>query len=464
MPISLFIAFISLYYLCLDFIYFDIDLRTFYLKESEVIIEELQDDDSFEYSNMPALINLPSPLYLSHTQPPFIYQYVGDQVKILQVLGNYPNVSANNQTDNNTNHWDQKEVTNEELSLQSSIDKENITDDSVAKIEDIINKQIDSVSDIPVLSQHKDKNDDQSSTYKDNVEVALANTDKQPVYTAVKQVATVVLDEHTESTSLETSLYDNDSVESDDEASFGTPENSPKSKRKSPKGKYGKGKAPPPPKADEATPDDNKEDCNKSDIDTILESTASQESLVDIVNKLPNTTIKESGLPKSLQIVNPIAENKIRHKSKSPARLSKGSPSGLGKLLQLPGKLAFWHKTEEKPKLDDASTSSDDHSRRSSTIERAVDDFQSCTELNTLVADEAIVQSNTTEETSVEKSEEQISFIDASDLDNEVISQDVMDKSDALQKLIDAKIAGHPEYKFISLHDETPTSSKSTDV
>lgn len=65
----------------------------------------------------------------------------------------------------------------------------------------------------------------------------------------------------------------------------------------------------------------------------------------------------------------------------------------------------------------------------------------------------------------MEKSDDQISFKDASGLDEEVIlSQNIIDKSDALQKLIEAKIAGHPEYKFISLHEETPTSSKSTDV
>lgn len=163
---------------------------------------------------------------------------------------------------------------------------------------------------------------------------------------------------------------------------------------------------------------------------------------------------------KGLQVVNPIAENKKRHKSKSPARIPKGNTSGLGKLLQLPGKLAFWHKAEDKPKSDDTSTSSDDRSRRSSTIEKAADDFQSCTDLNTLATDEIKGQDNNV--TQVEKADDQISFKDA-DLGDEDISKKIIDKSDALQKLIEAKIAGHPEYKYISLHDE-PSTSKSTDV
>ncbi|CAH1636562.1 unnamed protein product [Spodoptera littoralis] len=434
-------------------------------EENEVIIEELHDDDSFEYSNMPALINLPSPLYLSHTQPPFIYQYVGDQVKILQVLGNYPfAANVNNQTNNNTDHWDQKEVISEEASVISSVDRDNANNKSSNEV--IKSKKSDVVSDIPVASQPKDNNDDQSSSNNEDVvfETALDNNDKESVDREIKDAINTILDEHTDATSLDTSINDNDSAESDDEASFGTPEDSPKSKRKTPKGKYGKSKAPPPPPkvdAEDVAHSDNTETFSKSETDTALKMATSQESLNDIVNKLPNTTIKESGSSKNLQIVNPIAENKKRHKSKSPARVPKGNSSGLGKLLQLPGKFAFWHKTEEKPKVDETSTSSEDHSRRSSTIERGVDDFQDCTELNTDVGTDEVKPNDVPQ---IEKSDDQISFKDASGLDEEVLSQNIIVKSDALQKLIEAKIAGHPEYKFISLHEETPTSSKSTDV
>lgn len=457
--------------MCLGFLYFDVDLRTFYLKESEVIIEELQDDDSFEYSNMPALINPPSPIFLSNTQPPFIYQYVGEQVKILQVLGNFPfSASINNQTDNNTDHRDQKEGTSQEITCVSSVikDTENTIDESKTKQEDTKINESNIVSDIPVASQQIDNNDDQSSANNEDIpfETALDDIGKEILEAASKEAVTVVLDERTDTTSLDTSVNDNDSAESDDEASFGTPEDSPKSKRKSPKGKYGKAKAPPPPpKVDtvEITTDHNKE-TSKPETDTNLKTATSQKSLNDIVNKLPNTSIKESGSPKSLQVVNPIAENKKRHKSKSPARIPKGSSSGIGKLLQLPGKLAFW-KTEDKTKSDDTSTSStaDDHSRRSSTIEKEADGFQSCTELNTVGTDE-IKEQDTNTVSQVEKTEDQLSFIDASALDDEGISQDIINKSDALQKLIEAKIAGHPEYKFISLHDEAPPSSKTTDV
>nr|XP_021185920.2 uncharacterized protein LOC110373100 [Helicoverpa armigera] len=427
---------------------------------SQVIIEELQDDDSFDYANMPALINSPSPMFLSHTQPPFIYQYVGDQVKILQVLGNFPfNTSVNNQTDNSTDHRDQKEVTSDETSIISSVDKdkEGKKDASITKTEDIKIKESDVVSDIPVENQQKDNKDDQSSAKYEDIpfETALEDIAKEPVVT--KEPVTFILD--TDTTSLDTSINDNDSAESDDEASFGTPEDSPKSKRKSPKGKYGKGKAPPPPPKDD-TEELSLDDNNKSEADASLKSTTSHESLNEIVNKLPNNSFNETGAVKGLQVVNPIAENKKRHKSKSPARIPKGNASGLGKLLQLPGKLAFWHKAEDKPKSDDTSTSSDDRSRRSSTIEKAADDFQSCTDLNTLATDEIKEPDNIV--TQVEKADDQISFKDA-DLGDEDISKEIIDKSDALQKLIEAKIAGHPEYKYISLHDE-PSTSKSTDV
>lgn len=433
---------------------FDIDLSTFYLKESEVIIEELQDDDSFEYANMPALINLPSQVFLSHTQPPFIYQYVGDQVKILQVLGNFPlDANVDKQTDSNRDHRDQKDINTVKPLFDNSVEKDHIKNESITIQEDIV-KENDIVSDIPVASQQKDNNDEQCSTNKKELE-----------YTAKKEIDSVSLlktvaesTPHSE-TSIETSEKDNDSVESDDEASFGTPDHSPKSKRKFPKGKYGKGKAPPPPKDDTDEVTDVIQDIlNKSDTETIPDSILSQESSVGDESKLPNISIQEAVVSKGLA-VNPSHETKKRHKSKSPARAPKGSSSGFGKLLQLPGKLAFWNKSEEKPKSDSTSTSSDDNSRRSSTIERTVDDFQSCTDLNTLVDGENKALIDKTELQEVDNGDDQNIFADASDLGDAI-----SDKSNALQRLIEAKIESHPEYKIISLHDNTPTTSKSTDV
>ncbi|XP_026733988.1 uncharacterized protein LOC113498244 isoform X2 [Trichoplusia ni] len=417
-------------------------------EESEVIIEELQDDDSFEYANMPALINLPSQVFLSHTQPPFIYQYVGDQVKILQVLGNFPlDANVDNQTDTNTVYRDQKDVNSVKTLLDNAVEKHVTKKESIIKEADIV-KENDNVSDIPVESQQKDNKDEQFSTNKTELDE-----------TATKEIDSVSLNKnetestpHTEITSFETSVNDNDSVESDDEASFGTPDHSPKSKRKFPKGKYGKGKAPPPPKDDIDEVTDAKQVLNTSDTDTIPDSTLSDEE------KLPNISVQEAFVSKGLP-VNQTNETKKRHKSKSPARAPKGNSSGFGKLLQLPGKLAFWNKQEEKPKSDSTSTSSDDNSRRSSTIEKTVDDFQSCTDLNTLVDDENRVLNDKIGVQEVDKGDDQISFADASDLGDAI-----SDKSNALQRLIEAKIESHPEYKIISLHDNTPTTSKSTDV
>lgn len=168
-------------------------------------------------------------------------------------------------------------------------------------------------------------------------------------------------DEREDTTSLDTSAYDNDSAESDDEASFGTPDNSPRSKRKSksPKGKYGKAKAPPPPPPKVDIIDitsDTKEIVDVAQDKAV--STTSQESLSDILNALPNNSFKETGSYQGLQVVNPIAEKKRRHKSKSPGRIPKGNAMGIGKLLQIPSKLAFWHKSDDKSKSDTSSNPS----------------------------------------------------------------------------------------------------------
>lgn len=403
---------------------------------------------------MPALINLPSQVFLSHTQPPFIYQYVGDQVKILQVLGNFPlDANVDKQTDSNTVHRDQKDVNSVKTLLDNSVEEDITKKESIIKEADIVKENYNE-SDIPVDSQQKDNKDEQFSTNKTELDETATKEIDSASLTKNETESTP----HTVITSFETSVNDNDSVESDDEASFGTPDHSPKSKRKFPKGKYGKGKAPPPPKDDIDEVTDAKQVLNTSDTDTIPDSTLSQESLVGDEDKLPNISVQEAFVSKGLH-VNQTNETKKRHKSKSPARAPKGNSSGFGKLLQLPGKLAFWNKQEEKPKSDSTSTSSDDNSRRSSTIEKTVDDFQSCTDLNTLVDDENRVLNDKTGVQEVDKGDDQISFADASDLGDAI-----SDKSNALQRLIEAKIESHPEYKIISLHDNTPTTSKSTDV
>lgn len=445
---------------------------------------------------MPPLVNLPSQLYLSDTDPPFLYQYVGNQMRIIQILGNNTlNKNINNET-TNPDQWDQTEAIFEDsCSIIDSLDSGNIKDISVNISESPQNndlsikqypdtevteqiydqsKQNTMQSEVVVETAVKDtieENNTEKSDYsndtKDSGDNILneAKTDEVKLQEYVEASRKVVkdTDDPIDTINADTSLYDNDSADSDDEASFGTPENSPKTKRKSPKGKYGKGKAPSPPKP---TTNEN-EFVDKSDVfdvkDTtdpgkILEevsgNTTSQESLSDIVNSLPNTDIKESGSFKGLQVVNPIAEKKRRHKSKSPGRIPKGSNSGLGKLLQLPSKLAFWNKSDNKSK-DNVSTSSGDRSRRSSTFERTIDEFQSCPDLNDLTS---------VSKSYITKADDQISFKDATDIEDEGISQNIMEKSDALQKLIDAKLESHPEYKIVSLHEEIPTTSKSTEV
>lgn len=447
------------------FLTFDVDISTFYFKESEVIIEELHDDDSFDYANMPPLVNVPSPIFLSHTDPPFLYQYIGDQVKILQVLGNDPlNLNVNKETNANTDHWDQTNTAAQEESKNNLID----TADNSKQINDSISQNtLETQSVLNDKTSHVTNNDNnnnktdtcmQEPLYRPNDDIHETEDKKESVKEedlTCAQNAINKMEDRLETTSLDTSINDNDSAESDDEASFGTPEDSPKAKRKSPKGKYGKGKAPPPPKVE--MPSDNTEHDGKT-LDSAV-STTSQESLNDIINMMPNTTLRETGgFKPGLQVVNPIAEKKRQHKSKSPNRVPKGHSSGISKLLQLPNKLAFWHKTEDKSKCegDVPSTSSEDHSRRSSTIEKQLDDFQSCFELNLEVADNTLSQADGSDDLN--------SFKDACDLDSEIISHDIIEKSDALQKLIEAKIESHPEYKFVSLHDEIPTSSKSTDV
>lgn len=464
---------------------FDLDLSTFYLK-GEVIIEELQ-EDGFEYANMPPLLppsNPSSPIYLSHSDPPFLYQYVGDQIKIIQVLGDYPlDQIIHNK---NSNAEDSEKVTDI---------IENVHKHEIQTTENKQNEMKTTANDIEnILTQVNETNVKQNAQSKSTIETSHENTEPQKEIEKVTEInknfqnETVetanqaIVDDNTKtlkenvisveetvikpetvdhkiiSVDVDTSIKDNDSAESDDEASFGTPDNSPKSKKKNAKGKYGKAKAPQPPQSDYL---DSKNDENKIDINVTEEST-SQESLVDIVNRLPKVPLKESGNFKGLQVINPIAENKRRHKSKSPGRIPKGNSSGISKLLQLPSKLAFWNKNEDKTKSD-ASTSSGDRSRRSSNnnIEQVViDEFQSCADLSTIVPNIDISQENISHETI----DDENNFTDAVDLENENISHEIIEKSDALQKLIEAKLESHPEYKIVSLHEEISTTSKSTDV
>ncbi|KAI8421612.1 hypothetical protein MSG28_009622 [Choristoneura fumiferana] len=437
--------------------------------DNEVIIEELPDDDTFEYTNMPPLINLPPHLFLSDTDPPFIYQYIGDQVKIVQLLANSPLGMNFNQ--NNIDYRDQKDAIDPQSTEKPSPDEESIHDE-FENAQDDLDKE---VNQIVMANNHKDNNETNefpntksvigtSTKVVDNdkalevpepeikieneqdlnKDATLITSNKKEDNNTGKEhdknidKTSLTTDEREDTTSLDTSAYDNDSAESDDEASFGTPDNSPRSKRKSksPKGKYGKGKAPPPPppKVDKI----NITSDTTLTVDVAQEkaaSTTSQESLSDILHALPNNSFKETGSYQGLQVVNPIAEKKRRHKSKSPGRIPKGNAMGIGKLLQIPSKLAFWHKSDDKSKSDTTSNPSRSRSHSKSSAYEP-------TEIN----------------------DDQLSFVDAADFESEVISHDIMEKSDALQKLIEAKLESHPEYKFVSLHDEIPTTSKSTDV
>lgn len=420
---------------------------------------------------MPPLVNLPPNLFLSDTDPPFIYQYIGDQIKIVQLLGNSPLVMNLNQ--NNIDYRDQKDALDSQSTDKPSPDEENIYEvfenaqddlDKEAKqtVMENHHKDNNETNEFPntesVITETSTKivnNDKAIKTPESETKIendqnlnkisALITSDKkedsgntEKEHDKIINKTSLTTDEREDTTSLDTSANDNDSAESDDEASFGTPDNSPRSKRKSksPKGKYGKGKAPPPPppKVDKIDiTSDTKEIVDVAQDKAV--STTSQESLSDILNALPNNSFRETGSYQGHQVVNPIAEKKRRHKSKSPGRIPKRNAMGIGKLLQIPSKLAFWHKSDDKSKSDTSSNPSRSRSQsKSSAYEQ--------TEIN----------------------DDQLSFVDAADFESEVISHDIMEKSDALQKLIEAKLESHPEYKFVSLHDDIPTTSKSTDV
>lgn len=436
----------------------------FYFKESEVIIEELRDDD-IDYANMPSLVNLPNQIFVSHTQPPFLYQYVGDQVRIIQVLGGDPLVAkvVEKETHEKTIIPDDSEVvidtkdfpeqksdeTKETLIVESTNKFETVSDEAKSNTMSVL-EPVEVTESISVENATRDIDPKETITELDTVEKTREASDTKVEKEAtdtpslvIKQDVMIQQTDDKAIDSIDPSLTENNSAESgDDEASFGTPENSPKTKRKLAKGKYGKGKAPPPPLDTNTNRLNGQNACD----------TTSQESLVDVVNRMPNTVIQESGKfhqNRNLQ-VNPIAENKRRHKSKSPGKIPKSNTTAIGKLLQFPGKLAFWNKTDEAKQSKSDFSEISDHSRRSSNIEQGIiDEFQSCPDLTKIIP--------------LEIQEDQISFKDAI-IDNDDIARDIIDKSDALQKLIEAKIESHPEYKIVSLHAAIPTTSKSTDV
>ncbi|KAJ0183194.1 hypothetical protein K1T71_001170 [Dendrolimus kikuchii] len=414
-------------------------------EESEVIIEELHDDDNIEFANMPSLVQVHSPVYLSHSDPPFLYQYVGDQVKIIQVLGQYPLSNSNYSNANLSDIRNQKESAKEASVMKSLAKEHSFLDISMNEPEDTIMKEnikINNSANNYDPTAKAEKVTEEST----NVKQVNSNEIEDPDHTCSELTeASNTMEKDTEK---ETGSLDGYDPESDDDVSFGTPENSPREKRKSSKGKYGKAKAPAPPKTDN---NDTSNDYLKSNV---TESISNQEcSDKNITSSLD----KESESTQALQLDN-LVEKKQRQKSKSPVRLPISNNSSIAKLLQLPNKFAFWHRSDEKAKSDKVSTSSGEHSRRSSSADIVIDEFQSCNDLN---ADAANKQTDAIDIPQIKVTEDKTGSKDCASAN---AAQDILDKSDALKKLIEAKLETRPEYKYISLHDDLPSSSKSTDV
>lgn len=406
---------------------------------------------------MPPLLNVSTPLFLSNTVPPFLYQCIGEKIQIVQVLGNFETTPQNSnvQLQNNQIVVQSKEIIdnnilNTEKTLLATSNSE--TKNDIPKSD---NKDKSKYDDVDIKPIQTDKINS-CRTIENKIDVSIDSTINIDHIDSTKtnkpNYSSTVTNEHTDCISIDNvSLSEHYSAESDDEASFGTPEDSPKSKRKrSPRvGKYGKAKAPLPPSRilEETIAKEHSLRTNEQELSTDTPS---------LTNSCLNQNINSN---RSLCVINPIAENKRRHKSKSPVRRKS---STIGKLLQLPGKIAFWNKNDERPKSD-LSNSSDDHSRRSSTVEKNMDEFQSCSDLNVLIEGNTINEEKMP--SSTERTDDHISFKDAIELDGELMSQNIIDRSDELQKLIEAKLESHPEYKIISLHaEEISSSSKSTDV
>lgn len=442
-------AFISLYNLICVFRY---RLINFYLKESEVINEELHDNDSFEYANMPPLVTHKSPVYLSHSDPPFLYQYIGDQVKIVQVLGNFPLQSDSNSVNNNTDHRDQKEVTTKEASLSNTILKSGfnqIPQNGAIKTE-IDNNDTTFFVDIQEEKQLNlpctEISDSSNTNEKQKpIEMNLVFIDAENKYLNNNENMDKKIEKMTiENEDKQKAYIDNlhnviESAESDDEASFGTPDNSPRYKRKSPKGKYGKSKAPLPPKEEN-------------------EIIKGNENLNDVVTEMVSP---EANITEDVLFETPVIEKRQRHKSKSPVKNSIINTSGISRLLQLPAKLAFWHKNEEFDKPDDSS-SSRSNSRRSSFTDKTVDEFESCSDLNETTQSSGHVLNIP----QIEITNDEATFKIDAGVDTANAKQDI-GELDAQPKTLESTSENSIEYKYIPLHDSnetTTTTSKSTDV
>ncbi|XP_013133224.1 PREDICTED: uncharacterized protein LOC106099276 isoform X2 [Papilio polytes] len=433
-------------------------------EDNEVHIEELQDDDPNTYTDMPSLVNISSScLYLSRTNPPFIYQYDGNQVKILQVLSQLPISEELSPKDNPFDQRDQNNISTEKkikddssqnVVLENNILNNDSTDNTLQHIE--INQQKhDSDNNVGLSKIDLVNTADSLLKEKPCSEVSQINNDTNNttinINLSEKEFEHKTEQDETENDNL---TLDNsgeiftDNYSSDDEASFGTPNESPKSNRKNVKGKYGKNKAPLPP---------------STEINTspkVVESKdVTKEILEDDKNlKEEEIKIEEKEAISMPDTLSPSSEVKKRQKSKSPIRIPKPSTSGFGKLLQLPGKLAFWHRTDDKPS-DNISNLSGDKSR-SSSIGHLTDNVSN--------KDDTTLPSNESNDISEvllkPKSLDDISFKDAIESENEITSHNIIERSDILQKLIEAKIESHPEYKFVPLKDEIQTTSKSTDV
>ncbi|XP_061378613.1 uncharacterized protein LOC116769826 isoform X1 [Danaus plexippus] len=430
--------------------------------EDNEVIEELPYDDICDNSNNH---RISSPLYLSHTNPPFIYQYAGDQVNIIQVLGNYPLSNEFDKKINNLDSRDQKETvhkTSQKLDAQFKSDNENV-------IKDL------NVTNIPVQEEIKDNKNNMISQNNESVNIVntenvnaendfIENTGEfktMDEITDLNDEGEPEIKIHNTLESDESSFETPTSVESD-EGSFGTPASTPKTVRKMSKGKYGKDKAPMPPS--NKVLDDKQEiqeDSENLSIRTeVIESIETKEKKSDDVVVMPiiediekattDFNLNESEIAidagdLKLEINNTSnsslylddKHDKKSHKSKSPGPKAM---STLGKMLQLPNKLVFWHKATGN--VSDASDSS-----RKSSIESLKDESRGCSYINTVHKSDYENDKN--------KSDEKLST------DN--ISQEISEKSDELQKVIEAKLESNPEYKFIPLCEDIQIS-KSTDV
>lgn len=506
-------AFISLLLLP----YFDLDLRHFYLKDNEVLIEEIQDDDSNSYMDMPSLIDISSRLYLSHTNPPFIYQYVGDQVKIIKVLGQLPlddefrpKGNTHIEEDQTAKNSFSKNVEKDHCSLIESLEMSNSINE-ITKLSQGSESTVES-SNLTLEKEKGNVKDAEDSLTEDqtvNVEKCPKNIESDSNVTVVntERINNTLDDknnsdnnvnekESTDDNETE-SVTDNfaetltDNYSSDDEASYGTPTDSPNAGRKLLKGKYGKNKAPLPPvvdKAKENFPEPAElsngaetSEATKGEYNAVAHESYTMQQEIHPTNSDNHNTgdinvtgqSQESIRTQDENQSNSIVDNldsldvkRTRQKSKSPLRSPKSSAtasqsprtSGFGKLLQLPSKLAFWHKTDEKLTADDFSLSSGEKSRKSSADDLS-ESFQNEETLRKKTGDIIEVPLR-------DKSEDEIRPKEAKESDNESTTRNIIDKSDILQQLIVAKIESHPEYKYApsNAENEISTASKSTDV